>query len=499
MFAKVKTVAFVGLEVKEIEVQVHLTRGMPMFSIVGLANKSVSEAKERVRSAMSCAGFSFPQNRITINLAPADVIKDGSHYDLPIAIGIFASMGIVEPKTIENNIIVGELSLDGKLHKIGGLLPIALYAKQKNLGIICPFDCANEATFVEKNLKVIPAENLSQLISILQGYEQPNTPPPIEIQNLTQNCGNFSDVKGQAHAKRALEIAASGGHNILMKGMPGSGKSMLAQRMPSIMPKLTLEEMLEIGTINSISNSLKDFILSNQIPFRAPHHSASTPSIVGGGKKAKPGEITLSHKGILFLDEFAEYPSNVLEALRQPLESKEITISRAESHITYPADFQLIAAMNPCRCGYLGDANRECNKAPICAEDYTRKISGPIMERIDIHITVNPATANIFEESNTIEETSGEIQKRVCKAREIQQIRFKTSKTNSKMTIDEIEKFCKLDEKTQSTLKSAVERFGLSIRQYHKILKVARTIADLANSEEIQRPHLLESLGYRKI
>jgi magnesium chelatase family protein len=265
------------------------------------------------------------------------------------------------------------------------------------------------------------------------------------------------------------------------------------------MPPLTLEEMLEIGIIKSISNSLKDFTLSNQIPFRAPHHSASTPSIVGGGKKAKPGEITLAHKGILFLDEFAEYPSNVLEALRQPLESKEITISRAESHITYPADFQLIAAMNPCRCGYLGDPNRECNKAPICSEDYTRKISGPIMERIDIHITVNPATANIFEENTAIEEKSEQIRKRVCTTRAIQHKRFNAVKTNSKMTIDEIEQFCKLDEKTQATLKSAVERFGLSIRQYHKILKVARTIADLSSSQDIQRQHILEALGYRTI
>lgn len=497
MFAKVRTVSFVGLEVKEIEVQVHITKGMPMFSIVGLANKSVSEAKERVRSAIASSGFGFPQSRITINLAPADVVKDGSHYDLPIAIGILAGMGIVDLMDIENKIIVGELSLDGILNRIGGLLPIALYAKQNNLGIICPYLCANEAMFLDENLDIIPAKNLSSLIAMLQKYEEVSLPERLKVENIEKNFGDFSDVKGQEHAKRALEIAASGGHNVLMKGMPGSGKSMLAQRITSIMPDLSLEEMLEIGIINSISNSLKDFTISTQIPFRSPHHSASTPSIVGGGKKAKPGEITLAHKGVLFLDEFAEYPSNILEALRQPMETKEITIARAENHITYPADFQLIAAMNPCKCGYLGEPSKECNKVPFCAEDYTRKISGPIMERIDIHITVNPSTANIFSTNEKPIETSKQIKERVSKAREVQYNRFNSSKTNSKMTIDEIEKFCKLDEETHNIIKTAVEKFNLSIRQYHKILKVSRTIADIASSENIQKQHILEALRYR--
>jgi len=497
MFAKVRTVSFVGLDVKEIEVQVHITRGMPMFSIVGLANKSVSEAKERVRSAIASSGFQFPQSRITINLAPADIIKDGSHYDLPIAIGILSSMGIIDTKEINDKIIIGELSLDGNLNKIGGVLPTALYARQNNLGIITPFDCANEAMFIGNGIDVIPTKNLSNLIAILQGYEEKTLPVPLHVENLNKSVGDFFDVKGQEHAKRALEIAAAGGHNVLMKGMPGSGKSMLAQRIITIMPELTLEEMLEIGIINSISNSLKDFIISTQIPFRAPHHSASTPSIVGGGKKAKPGEITLAHKGILFLDEFAEYPSNVLESLRQPMETREITISRAESHITYPADFQLIAAMNPCKCGYLGDTNKECSKAPICAEDYTRKISGPIMERIDIHITVNPSTANIFEKETKPVETSAQIKERVMNARNIQEQRFGIRKTNTKMNGGEIEKFCKLDNECEQIIQRAMERFGLSIRQYHKILKVSRTIADLSNSENIQKPHLMEALGFR--
>lgn len=497
MFAKVKTVSFVGLEVREVEVQVHITRGIPTFSIVGLANKSVSEAKERVRSAIASSGFQFPQSRITINLAPADIVKDGSHYDLPIAIGILTSMGIIEKKEIESHIVVGELSLDGNLNKIGGILPISLYAKNKNLGIITPFEGSNEAMFLDENINIITAKSLSNLIAILQGYEEKILPEPLKITNLNKNYGDFSDVKGQNHAKRALEIAASGGHNILMKGMPGSGKSMLAQRITTIMPELTLDEMLEIGIINSISNSLKEFTLSTQIPFRAPHHSASTPSIVGGGKKAKPGEITLAHKGILFLDEFAEYPSNVLEALRQPIETKEITISRAENHITYPADFQLIAAMNPCKCGYLGDAKKECSKAPVCAEDYTRKISGPIMERIDIHITVNPETANIFEKDIQPIETSAQIKERVIKARQIQEKRFGIKTVNAKMTGSEIEQFCKLDDECEKIIQSAMSRFGLSIRQYHKILKISRTIADLANSENIQKPHLMEALGFR--
>jgi magnesium chelatase family protein len=282
-----------------------------------------------------------------------------------------------------------------------------------------------------------------------------------------------------------------------MKGMPGSGKSMLAQRITTIMPELTLDEMLEIGIINSISNSLKHFTISPHIPFRSPHHSASTPSIVGGGKKAKPGEITLAHKGILFLDEFAEYPSNVLEALRQPMETREITISRAENHITYPADFQLIAAMNPCKCGYLGDVKKECSKAPLCAEDYTRKISGPIMERIDMHIIVNPSTANIFEKETKPAETSRDVKERVLKARKIQLQRFGRKMVNAKMSTSETEKFCKLDAECERVIQNAMERFGLSIRQYHKILKVSRTIADLSQCENIQKPHLMEALGYR--
>ena len=497
MFAKVRTVSFVGLDVKEIEVQVHITKGIPMFSIVGLANKSVSEAKERVRSAIASSGFAFPQNRITINLAPADVIKDGSHYDLPIAIGILVSIGLIQQEAIDGKIILGELSLDGNLNKIGGILPTAIYAKKHNLGLITPFECANEALFVDEKSQVIPAKSLSSLISILQGYSTPEFPQPLEIISQEDTSLCFSEVKGQEHAKRALEIVASGGHNILMKGMPGSGKSMLAKRISTIMPELSLEEMLEIGTIHSISNSIKDFTLTKQIPYRSPHHSASTASIVGGGKKAKPGEITLAHKGILFLDEFAEYQANVLEALRQPMETREITISRVENHVTYPADFILVAAMNPCKCGYLGDSTRECNKAPICSQEYTRKISGPIMERIDMHITVNPNTANIFAQNQKQAETSQEIKRRVLMAREVQTKRFGTKKTNSQMNNFEIEQHCKLNEECERIIKNAMERFSLSIRQYHKILKISRTIADITNSVDIQKSHLMEALGYR--
>ena len=497
MFAKVKTVSFVGLDVKEIEVQVHITKGIPMFSIVGLANKSVSEAKERVRSAIASSGFAFPQSRITINLAPADVVKDGSHYDLPIAIGILVSLGLIQQEAIDGKIILGELSLDGNLNRIGGILPTAIYAKKHELGLITPFECASEALFVDEKSQIIPAKSLSNLISILQGYSTPEFPQPLEINHGQESKLCFSEVKGQEHAKRALEIAASGGHNVLMKGMPGSGKSMLAKRIVTIMPELSLEEMLEIGTIHSISNSVKDFALTKQIPYRAPHHSASTASIVGGGKKAKPGEITLAHKGILFLDEFAEYQANVLEALRQPMETREITISRVENHITYPADFILIAAMNPCKCGYLGDSTRECNKAPICSQEYTKKISGPIMERIDIHITVNPNTANIFAENQVKAETSSQVRERVLTSRKVQEDRFGMKKTNSQMTNFEIEQHCKLNEECEKIIRNAMERFSLSIRQYHKILKISRTIADITNSVDIQKSHLMEALGYR--
>lgn len=497
MFAKIRTVSFIGLEVKEIEVQVHITRGIPSFAIVGLANKSVSEAKERVRSAIISAGFSFPQNRITVNLAPADIIKDGSHYDLPIAIGILTSIGVIAQKAIEGQIIMGELSLDGNLHHVCGLLPASVYASKYNLGIITAFDSAGEALFVE-DISVISAKSLLNLIDILQGSEQAELPHKIEIGRTNKYIGDFCDVKGQQHAKRALEIAASGGHNILMKGMPGSGKSMLAQRIISIMPQLNFDEMLEVGIINSIAFPQKKFVLSADTPFRSPHHSASTASIVGGGKKAKPGEITLAHKGILFLDEFAEFATNVLESLRQPMESHEIAISRAEHHVTYPADFQLIAAMNPCKCGYLGDAKKECSRAPSCAKEYQKKISGPLMERIDIHITVNPNTANIFGEENIEVEKSAVIQKRVLSARNIQEYRFGKRKTNAQMTVGEVEVFCTLDDECAKIIQSATTRFGLSMRQYHKILKISRTIADLANSKHVLKPHLLEALGFRE-
>lgn len=498
----IKTVTFEGVDVIEVETQVHLANGQPSFTIVGLGDKAVKESKDRVRAAISSLGLSMPAKRITVNLAPADVAKEGSHFDLPIAIGILSAMQIISTNQIQKYIIMGELALDGRILPATGILPAAMYANSENMGIICPKENAKEATMASSELEVLSAENLQQIINHFKSI-QFITRQIFEKKDLygkNDNIkGDLYDVRGQFLAKRALEICASGGHNLLMYGPPGTGKSMLASRIPSILPDMISKEILESAIIKSISGDLKFSPITSNRPYRDPHHTSSLPSMVGGGKNAMPGEISLAHNGILFLDELAEFPRSVLDSLRQPIETGYINVSRVNRHVTYPAKFQLIAAMNPCKCGYFGNAEKECKKAPNCVHDYQAKISGPIMDRIDIHIEVGNFIPKIEDDGSDRGEKSEIVKERVIKTRKIQANRYKSCGilTNHDLSGDLISKYCILSEKAKEIMKTAIDKLDLSMRSHNKILKVARTIADMTESEEINEKHLLESLGYR--
>jgi magnesium chelatase family protein len=412
MFARVKTVAFCGITAELINVEVHIFAGLPSFTIVGLANKTVSEAKERVKSALLMMGLSLPAKKITINLSPADIYKEGNHYDLSIAIGVLCAMGILNQENIEKLIFLGELSLNGDINPIYGVLATGNFALSKGLGVAFPISNIEESSFISQEVNLIAVQSLKELVQILNGDRPPEILKKQEIKKV-EFTKDFKDVKGQKHAKRAFEIASIGGHDLLMIGRPGSGKSMLAERFPSILPPLDANELLEISIINSISGNTAN-IMDAKRPFRSPHHSSSMVSLIGGGRVVKPGEITLAHNGVLFLDEFAEFPSFVLDALRTPMETNQVHIARAEGHVSFPCKFQLIGAMNPCKCGYLGDVKKECTKVPICGETYTQKVSGPILERIDIHLYVNPEfeTQN-FTFEKTEDESSSKIRERV--------------------------------------------------------------------------------------
>ena len=498
MTAKIKTVSFAGIEVQPVTVEVQISAGMSAFTIVGLPDKAVGESKERVRAALVSLGISLPPKRITVNLAPADIIKEGSHFDLPIAIGLLASMHLIPMDSFENYLIMGELGLDASIANVSGVLPAAVFAASENLGFICPANQGSEAAWSGSDNIVAPASLLA-LIEHLKGTEK--LPPPQKLSAITNTSFlDLKDIKGQETAKRALEIAAAGGHNMLMIGPPGTGKSMLAARMASILPPLDSKEILEVSMIHSVAGMISDGKLISTRPFRSPHHSASMPSLIGGGAKAKPGEVSLAHKGILFLDELPEFSRQTLEALRQPLEAGKVSVARANMHITYPARFQLIAAMNPCRCGYFGSPGQECSKAPKCAEEYQAKISGPLFDRIDMHVEV-PAVSPWDMSAPPPSESSADVAKRVADAIKIQTQRFEGTgfSRNAEIEGELLENTVNMDSEARKQLTQAAVDFNLSARGYHRILKVARTIADLAKEESVRLPHISEALSFRRI
>lgn len=502
MVAQVSTVAFQGIDVRPVDVQVQIANGMPAFNIVGLPDKAVAESKERVRSALHSLGLSLPPKRITINLAPADVSKEGSHYDLPIALGLLAAMGVIGKDELAQSVVLGELALDATIRAVAGVLPAAIHAVSNDNRLICPKPCGGEAAWAG-DLDILAPYDLLQLINHMKGTQvlsQPEAELSKDERNANQRMPDLSDVKGQETAKRALEIAAAGGHNLLMSGPPGSGKSLLASCMPGILPPLSPKEALEVSTIHSLAGTLPDGGLLRYRPFRDPHHSASLPALVGGGHKIKPGEISLAHHGVLFLDELPEFARNTLESLRQPIESGQALIARANAHLTYPARFQLVAAMNPCRCGHLGDEELECTKAPRCAGDYQSKISGPILDRIDLQVDV-PAVDVRDLQSAATGEASEVVADRVARVRNIQADRdIQNGILNAHIDSATLERIAPLDDEAKELLDRAMKSAKLSARGYYKILRVARTIADMGGHDgAIGRVHLAEALSYRRV
>jgi magnesium chelatase family protein len=497
MVAHVATVAFLGLEARAVEVQVQIAGGLPKFLVVGLPDKAVGESRERVHAALAAIGLSLPPKRITVNLSPADLPKEGSHYDLPIALGLLAAMGAVDAETLAGYVAVGELGLDGRIAPSPGVLLAAIHASSQGLGLICPAAQGSEAAWAG-DVEVIAASDLIALINHLQGRAV-LTPPKPGAADPPARGPDLAQVKGQETAKRALEIAAAGGHNLLMIGPPGAGKSLLAACLPGILPELTPAEALEVSMIASVAGELKDGRLVRARPYRAPHHSASMPALVGGGLRVRPGEASLAHLGVLFLDELPEFQRGALDSLRQPLETGTVQVARANAHVTFPARVQLIAAMNPCRCGHLGDATLACSRAPKCAADYQAKVSGPLLDRIDIHVEVAAvAAADLVLPPPA--EGSAEVAARVAGARAVQTQRYegKGVRTNAEADGELLDAVATPDEPGRRLLAQAAEAMRLSARGYHRVMRVARTIADLSGSEGVGRVHVAEALSYRR-
>ena len=497
MVALVQTVAYLGLEARGVEVQCQVAPGVPAFNVVGLADKAVAESRERVRAAISSMGLSLPPKRITVNLSPADLPKEGSHYDLPIALALLGAMGVIDAETLASYLVVGELSLDGRLAATPGVLLAAIHASSLNIGLICPASQGPEAAWAG-DVEVLAPNDLLALLNHFKG-QSVLTPPNVGEAPDPEYGPDLKDVKGQETAKRALEIAAAGGHNMLMNGPPGSGKSLLASCLPGILPPLSPAEALEVSMVASVAGTLDGGAISRSRPFRAPHHSASMAALVGGGLKVKPGEVSLAHLGVLFLDELPEFQRAVLDSLRQPLETGEVSVARANAHVTFPARVQLVAAMNPCRCGHLGDAALACARAPKCAADYQAKVSGPLLDRIDLHIEVEALTARDLV-SPAASENSASVAGRVARAREIQSRRLSETgaRTNCELDGDALKEFATPDEAGQAILAQAAEIMRLSARGYTRVLRVSRTIADLAGAKQVGRAHVAEALSYRR-
>ncbi|MDQ7249129.1 YifB family Mg chelatase-like AAA ATPase [Dongia sedimenti] len=498
MVARVRTVAFQGIDVLPVDAEVQIAQGLPAFNVVGLPDKAVRESRDRVHAALTAIGLGVPPKRITVNLAPADLAKEGSHFDLPIALGMLIAMGAIESDAAASYAVLGELGLDGRINAVSGVLPAAIHAASNELGLICPAAQGGEAAWAGE-IDVVAPTDLIALINHLKGT-QVLSPPEPRIAESNERALDLKDIKGQETAKRALEVAAAGGHNLLMVGPPGSGKSMLAARLPGILPPLDPAEALEVSMIHSLAGSLNEGRLIRKRPFRDPHHSASLPALVGGGLRARPGEVSLAHLGVLFLDELPEFQRQTLESLRQPMETGRVTIARANAHVTYPARVQLVAAMNPCRCGHLDDASLACGKAPRCALDYQSRISGPLFDRIDLHVDV-PAVAAADLSLPPPAEGSAEVGARVAAARAIQTARYRDHgiRTNAEADGELLDQVATPEPDGVKLLTQAVERFKLSARGYHRVLRVARTLADLEGSAAVKRVHVAEALSYRRI
>lgn len=500
MVARVSTVAFEGIEAVPVDVQVMIAPGKKNIHIVGLPDKAVAESRERVQAALHASGLSLPAKKVTVNLAPADLPKEGSHYDLPIALGLMAALGAIPGDPIADYVVLGELSLDGTIAAVAGALPAAIGANAIGKGLICPHASGPEAAWAGADIDILAPRSLIAIANHFRGTQVLSRPEPA-VRRLSGDLPDLADIKGQESARRALEVAAAGGHNLIMTGPPGSGKSMLAQRLPSILPPLSPKELLEVSMIASIAGELADGRLTDRRPFRSPHHSASMAAMVGGGLRVRPGEASLAHHGVLFLDEFPEFTPQVLDALRQPLETGECVIARANHRVSYPSRIQLVAAMNPCRCGMAGQPGYRCLRGPRCQADYQARISGPLMDRIDIRVEVPAVSAaDLIRPGKS--ESSAEVAVRVARARDAQRARFASLgmpswTTNAHCSTATVEEIASPDTAGLALLRDASEKLGFSARAYHRVLRVARTLADLDGEARVGRIHLAEAISYR--
>jgi magnesium chelatase family protein len=500
MVAHVTTIAFEGIEAVPVDVQVMIAPGKPNIHIVGLADKAVTESRERVQAALHASGLSMPAKKVTVNLAPADLPKEGSHYDLPIALGLMAALGALPGDALAGYVVLGELSLDGTTAPVAGALPAAIGANAMGKGLICPHGVGAEAAWAGSDIDILAPRSLIAIANHFRGTQVLSRPEPA-VRAPAANLPDMADIKGQESAKRALEVAAAGGHNLLMVGPPGSGKSMLAQRLPSILPPLSPRELLEVSMIASVAGEIAGGKLSDRRPFRAPHHSATMAALVGGGLRIRPGEASLAHNGVLFLDELPEFSPQALDSLRQPLESGECIIARANSRVTYPARIQLVAAMNPCRCGMAGEPGYRCARGQRCAADYQARISGPFLDRIDLRVDGPAVTAGDMIRPGRAE-PSAPIAERVARARAIQTERFAARglngvSTNAQCPTSLVEEIAAPDAAGLALLGDASEKLGFSARAYHRVLKVSRTLADLDGADKVGRIHLAEAISYR--